>query len=94
MTGDDNTELGYADAVAELESILTEIEDESVDIDTLAAKVRRAAVLIRLCRDRISGARLEIEQIVQELDEREVAPSLDDAALDTPSTTGIGGESG
>jgi exodeoxyribonuclease VII small subunit len=62
-------EIGYAAAVAELEGILDELEDETVDVDVLARRVRRAAVLIRVCRGRIAQARMEVEQIVGELDE-------------------------
>jgi exodeoxyribonuclease VII small subunit len=65
----DEPDIGYADAVAELESILDELEGEAVDVDVLASRVRRAAVLIRLCRERIAGASLEIEHIVAELDD-------------------------
>ena len=34
--------IGYADALAELEAILEEIEDDAVDVDVLAARVKRA----------------------------------------------------
>jgi exodeoxyribonuclease VII small subunit len=61
-------EPGYADALAELEQILRELEGDSIDVDHLGERVRRAAVLIRLCRSRIDAARLEIEQVVAELD--------------------------
>jgi exodeoxyribonuclease VII small subunit len=61
------TEIGYAAALAELESILAEIEDDAVDVDVLAARVRRAAELLRICRDRITAARAEVGQIVAEL---------------------------
>lgn len=60
-------ELGYAAALGELESILAEIEDDAVDVDVLAARVRRAAELLRICRDRITAAREEVGQIVAEL---------------------------
>jgi exodeoxyribonuclease VII small subunit len=60
-------ELGYADALRELESILAEIEDDAVDVDVLAARVRRAAELLRVCRDRITAAREEVGQIVADL---------------------------
>lgn len=60
-------EIGYADALAELERILDELEDDTVDVDVLAARVRRAADLLRLCRDRISAARVEVESIVADL---------------------------
>jgi len=60
--------IGYADALAELDSILVEIEDDAVDVDVLAARVRRASELLRVCRDRISAAKVEVTQIVAELD--------------------------
>jgi exodeoxyribonuclease VII small subunit len=62
------TEPGYSEALAELEGILRELEGETVDIDHLGERVRRAATLIRLCRSRIDAARMEIEQVVAELD--------------------------
>ncbi len=61
-------ELGYAEAMAELEAILRELEGEAVDVDRLAECVQRASVLIRLCRERIGNARLHIEQVVAELE--------------------------
>ena len=58
---------GYAAALAELESILAELERADVDVDVLGAQVKRAAELIAFCRDRISNARLHVEQIVADL---------------------------
>jgi exodeoxyribonuclease VII small subunit len=60
--------LGYAEALAELESILAGLEREAVDVDHLAERVQRAAALIRLCRGRIASARLEIETVVADLE--------------------------
>jgi len=57
-----------AAAVDELEGILAELEDDRLDVDQLAERVARAAELIRLCRDRIRATRLEVEQIVADLD--------------------------
>lgn len=58
---------GYAEALDELDAILAALEDRDVDVDVLAAKVQRAAVLIAFCRDRIGNARLQIEQVVARL---------------------------
>lgn len=60
---------GYSEALAELEDILAGLERSDVDVDVLAAKVRRASDLITFCRDRIGNARLQIEQVVATLDE-------------------------
>ena len=50
-------EIGYAEALAELEGILDELDGDEVDVDVLGSRVRRAAELLRLCRDRIASAR-------------------------------------
>ncbi len=57
----------YAEAMEELEGILEELESESIEVDELASKVKRASTLIQLCRERLSSTRLEIEQVVADL---------------------------
>ncbi|NCY15904.1 MAG: exodeoxyribonuclease VII small subunit [Actinobacteria bacterium] len=64
----DPSSIGYAEAVAELEEILDELESEEVDVDRLAAQVKRAADLIELCRGRLGEARTEITRIVADLE--------------------------
>ncbi len=61
-------EISYAAALAELEGILSAIEEEQVDVDDLAIKVKRSAELIRLCRSRIEAATIEVEAIVDEME--------------------------
>ncbi len=61
-------EIRWADAIGELELILTKLDDDALDVDVLAAQVARAAELIGLCRDRIARTKLEVERIVGELD--------------------------
>ena len=58
---------GYAEALAELEGILAELERTDVDVDVLAERVKRAVELIGFCRARIGNARLQIEQVVADL---------------------------
>lgn len=61
-------ETTYREALEELEAILEAIEEEQVDVDELAVKVKRSAELIRLCRSRIDAAAAEVETVVQEMD--------------------------
>lgn len=75
--------LTYARALDELETILAELEDETLDVDRLAARVARAATLIRLCRARIAHTRLEVERIVADLDGA-VAPQPPEPPLAQP----------
>ena len=73
-------EIGYADALGELQVILGELEDENIDIDVLAVKVERAAQLIQVCRGRINDAEVRVKEIVAGLD--------GEAATAQPAATG------
>ena len=65
-TLDANT--GYAKAIEELETILSELESDDVDVNELAEHVQRASQLIELCRERIGNAKLRIEEVVSQLE--------------------------
>ena len=71
MSEDDPPAEGYAAALDELQTILAELEGDSVDVDVLASKVERAAELLRFCRERINAAQLQVENIVAELEDLE-----------------------
>jgi len=59
----DDDPAGYAEALAELDTILAELENPDLDVDRLGGQVRRAARLIAFCRQRITGARVEVEAV-------------------------------
>lgn len=79
-------QLGYAEAMAELEAILAEIDDDEVDVDRLATRMRRAAALIAHCRARIGDAQVEVERVVADL------TSLDPEAAGEADATGAADE--
>lgn len=54
----------YSKAVERLEDIIEKIENEEIDIDELADKVKEAVGLIRLCKDKIEKAELEVKAVV------------------------------
>ncbi len=58
-------------AMDELEAILERIESEEIDVDELAAELRRATELLELCRGKIRKAEVEVTQIVQNLEGEE-----------------------
>ena len=68
MTTKDSSEIGYAEALKELEKILSDLERTDVDVDVLASQVERASELIRLCRDRIGHAKMHIDTVVSGLE--------------------------
>ena len=45
----ENKEFNYAEAMAEVEQILSEMSTERISIDELEKKVRRASELIKAC---------------------------------------------
>ena len=61
-------DLGYAEAMSELEEILDELEGDHLDVDVLAERVRRASELIKLCRTRIARAQEDVNRIVTDLE--------------------------
>jgi len=58
-------QISYNEAYEELQSILDDIKERNVDVDKLAAKVKRARELITLCEGRIKKAEMEIEEIIK-----------------------------
>lgn len=59
--------LSYKEAIGELEAILEQIEDETLDVDELSDKVKRVAYLIKVCKDRLHKTEEEVEKILQEM---------------------------
>ena len=55
---------GYAVSMAEIESILASLEDDDVDIDTLASRVARASQLIAHCESRLRSTELSLQTIL------------------------------
>jgi exodeoxyribonuclease VII small subunit len=64
-------EIGYADAMRELDDILEELERDDLDVDVLAARVQRASELIQLCRTRIARAQSDVDRVVTDLESLE-----------------------
>ncbi len=64
-------EIGYADAMRELDDILEELERDDLDVDILATRVQRASELIRLCRGRIARAQADVDRVVTDLESLE-----------------------
>lgn len=58
----------YTEAFAELQQIVQDIEEGEISVDDLSEKVKRAALLIRICRDRLSATREEVDKVLGSLD--------------------------
>ena len=73
--------LTYSQAIGELEKIIDEIEAESVDVDVLAEKVKRATYLIKLCKSNLRTTEEEVKKVLSDIEER--------PETELPSDTGL-----
>ncbi len=45
--------LTYTEAFTELQEIVSEMENSEIGVDLLEARVKRAAVLLKVCKDKL-----------------------------------------
>lgn len=56
--------LKYEEVMTRLESIVSDMENGNLDIDTLCEKVKTAQKLIKVCRDKLTKTDDEIKKIL------------------------------
>lgn len=59
----------YSEAIQELEAIVNEIENENISVDELSVRVKRAAVLIGICKQALHTTEEEVKKILEELNQ-------------------------
>jgi exodeoxyribonuclease VII small subunit len=60
--------LTYEGAYNELARIADEIENESVSVDVLAQKVKRASELITFCQTKLKSTEAEVNKIIAQME--------------------------
>lgn len=63
------TNLTYESAYAELKKISDEIENETVSVDVLATKVKRASELIAFCQTKLKSTETEVLKIIKQMED-------------------------
>ena len=58
----------YEEAYAELAAIAREMETETISVDVLAEKVKRAAELITYCQNKLRSTETEVNKIIAQMD--------------------------
>jgi exodeoxyribonuclease VII small subunit len=58
----------YTEAFEELQRIVSEIEEGQISVDELSEKVKRAALLIKICKRKLSSTEEDVNKILRELD--------------------------
>lgn len=59
--------MTYDAAFEELNDICKSIEHESISVDELATKVKRAAELLQFCEQKLRATEAEVNKIIGEL---------------------------
>ena len=55
--------LSYSKALAELEAIVGKMEANEYEIDELTEKVKRVAVLVKFCKEKLRDTSTEVQKI-------------------------------
>ncbi len=61
----------YTEAFEELQEIVSEIEKGEITVDELSEKVKRAALLIKICKEKLTTTEEDVNKILKELEEGE-----------------------
>lgn len=61
--------LNYKDAIAEIEQIVTLLEENKLDVDELGTKVKRVSELIAFCKAKLHNTEEEVENILKAMGE-------------------------
>lgn len=64
--------MTYEQAFEELRSIASEIEDETVSVDVLADKVKRASELITFCQTKLRSTEVEVNKIIKQMERKSI----------------------
>ena len=59
---------GYTEAFEELQHIVSEIEGGNISVDELSEKVKRAAFLIKICKNKLTATEGDVNTILKELE--------------------------
>lgn len=60
--------MTYAKATSRLEEIMRQLEDEQLDIDTLADTLKEAKKLIAFCKERLYSVDKSVREIMENQD--------------------------
>ncbi|HQU60984.1 MAG: exodeoxyribonuclease VII small subunit [Phaeodactylibacter sp.] len=58
--------INYEKAMEELQQIVGQLQEDSLSVDELSAKVKRAAELIALCREKLRKTEEDLEGLFED----------------------------
>jgi len=60
------SEIKYETALAEIQSIVSKMENDELDVDQMSVQLKRAQELIKFCKDKLTKTDEEIKKILAE----------------------------
>lgn len=63
------SKISYQEAFEEIKKILEEIETGNISIDELSEKVKRASMLMEICRSKLKQTEEDVANILDSLDQ-------------------------
>jgi exodeoxyribonuclease VII small subunit len=64
----DEKKISYAQAVEQLQQIVSRIENDQIDVDQLSAAVEQARQLIDLCKKKLFATTENVNKILNEME--------------------------
>jgi exodeoxyribonuclease VII small subunit len=64
------TNITYEAAFKELRQIEADIQNESVSVDVLAEKIKRASELIAICQTKLTKTEAEVNKIISQMEQK------------------------
>lgn len=58
--------MKYEEALRQLEEIVRKMEDDELDVDSLAEQLKKAQELIKLCKDKLTKTDEEIKKLLEQ----------------------------
>lgn len=62
--------ITYEQAFEELKQIESDIQNETVSVDVLAAKIKRASELITICQAKLKYTEQEVNKIISQMEQK------------------------
>lgn len=59
--------MSYSEAFEELQQIVTEMENSEISVDVLDARVTRAAVLLKICKEKLFRTEQNVLESLKEI---------------------------
>ncbi len=64
------TNLTYNEAYSQLEKLVVQLEDDSIQLDTLASKVTQANELIEHCEKKLRAIQTDVDNAMPQTEEK------------------------